>query len=191
MDLALRAVALTLIAAAFTPVAQASMSAALDLEALVDASDHVVLAEAVWATPRWDGDERIVTDVRLVVEDAMKGPLRPGDETLLTLLGGVVGDIGMRVTGEAQLAVGARAIVFGEERPRAGMPRMRPVGMAQGVLPVVREAGSDVVEPGGRGLQLMGRGPDGLLHPTTGALSSRRPLDEVRSAILHRVEATR
>ena len=70
------------------------------------------------------------------------------------------------------------------------MTVVRPVGMAQGVLPVVQEGGRDMVEPGGRGLQLVRRGPGGLA-PATGALASRRSLDEVRAEILRHLGAHR
>ena len=82
--------------------------------------------------------ERVVSD--------RHGGLASGGELQVALLGGAVGDRGMRVPGEASLPVGARFVLL---LWRDGRGRWRPLGMAQGALRVARTAdGDEVVDVG-------------------------------------------
>jgi hypothetical protein len=163
-----------------TSSASASVAVALDLEALTQSAEDVVLAECVREGSRYDEAGRIVTDVTLEVHDALKGSHLPGEQVELTLLGGVVGDVGMRVPGEAHLPVGREAIVFAH---RANDGRVRTVGMAQGVLPVERASGRAMVHPGARGLHLVAGTTGTRTARATGALDEPAPLDEVLDRI--------
>lgn len=156
--------------------AAASIVEAFDLATLVTRSDHAVLATAVRTQSRWDGRGRIVTDVTLRVEDSMKGDSSAGDEVVLVVLGGEIGDIGMTVAGEPRFTPGDRAIVFAA---RSSQGRLRPVGMTQGVLPIVERGGRALVQPGGDGLSLVRRSRDGVLRPAPAALLEPRALDRV------------
>jgi hypothetical protein len=167
--------------------ASASVAVALDLETLTARAEEVVLAESVREASRYDDQGRIVTDVTLEVRDALKGPHQPGERVELTLLGGVVGDVGMRVPGEARLPVGREAIVFAH---RANDGRVRTVGMAQGVLPVERTGGQALVHPGARGLHLVAP-PGARAGRSEGALEGPAPLDEVLGRIRAIVAAQR
>lgn len=68
---------------------------------------------------------------------------------------------------------------------------LRPVGMAQGVLPLTTRGGVELVLPGGAGLDLVSRGSGGDLTPAPGALTAPRGrdelLDEVRALVSERV----
>lgn len=78
----------------------------------------------------------IVTDVRLRVR---RGLLGAADGELITIqhLGGVVGEIGQLVHGEASYRVGEEVVVLLARRPGG----LFAVGMSQGALHVRRDAG--------------------------------------------------
>lgn len=191
MKLAWRWLALVPAMLAFTWPAAGSVQEALALTELTDLADEVIVVEALDAHARWDEFGRIVTDVRLRVSEGMKGSLGGEDETMATFLGGAIGDLGMRVEGAPSLAPGQRALVFARDRESMVGPVLRPVGMSQGVLPIQRTGGVDVVHPGGRGLMLVRRGAAGELLPSHGALKGPLDLTELRRQIRALVDASR
>ncbi len=146
---------------------------------LVRTSSHVFLATAVQHQARTVGSRKIVTDVELRVDEPLKGPVASGDTVTLTCLGGKIGSRGMHVEGEPRFAQDAQTIVFA----RQGVEYLRPVGMAQGVLPVRSEGGLQMVVPSSRNLTLVRRTPSGQLVPSPSALPSARPLSEVMAEI--------
>jgi hypothetical protein len=156
--------------------AHASVAVALSLEELTASADEVLLVESVGERSRYDERGRIVTDVTLEVHDSMKGRHAAGEQVELTFLGGAVGDVGMRVPGEAHLPVGREAIVFTR---RGADGRGRTVGMSQGVLPVVRAQGRATVHPGGHGLHLVPADPAARTARAASALTGPAPLDDV------------
>lgn len=163
----------------FGPVARATIVEALTMTELVEAADHAALVEVVGLDPHYDELERIVTDVTVRVVEPLVGPTRPGDTLVVRRLGGVVGDVGLRIEGEASFVLGERVILFVQEV--SGV--LRPVGMSQGVLPVERDEHDDeVVRPGGAGLSLVHPGGAGLVA-APGALVVSRPLDEVLATV--------
>lgn len=166
---------------AAAPVA-ASITEAFDLPTLVARADDAVVVTAVRSESRWDSRGRIVTDITLRIEDSMKGGAVTGDEVVMVVFGGSIGDLGMTIAGEPHMALGDRAVVFAT---RSSQGWLRPVGMAQGVLPIVERDGRSFVEPGGVGLSLVQRGHDGVLRAAPGALLEARALslllDEVRT----------
>jgi len=163
---------------AVPPRARATLMEALDLPALVSRSDDVVVARALSASSRWLG-ERIVTDVVLEVSEVAKGGLGEGDRLEVLLLGGAVGELGMQVAGEASLEPGREYLLF----LRRWNSSRRPVGMAQGALPVQRSGGTAVVQPGGGGLSLVRRSTGGTLTHAEPAVTEPRPLAELLGAI--------
>lgn len=161
------------------PPARATLMEALDLATLVARSDDVVVARAVESRSRWLG-ERIVTDVVIEVSEVAKGDLGEGERTEVLLLGGAVGELGMRVSGEAHLEVGDEYLLF----LRESNGTHRPVGMAQGALRVQRDGEEPVVLPGGSGgLSLVRRGPGGTLAHAEPAVTEARPLAELLATV--------
>ena len=151
----------------------ASVVVALDLPELTAQAQGVALARVV--DKRTERTERaIVTVTRLVVLESMKGDRASGDHIEVRTLGGVDGDIGMKVEGEPAFKVGQRAVVFVRRDARAAL---RPVGMSQGVLHVVHKDGQDMVLPSGGGLALVQKASDGSLRQAPGPLSSPERLD--------------
>lgn len=168
--------------------AHATISEALSLEELVGLADHVVVATAVGERARRDARGRIVTDYTVRVEEVMKGDARPGATLVMTRLGGVLGDLGMRVEGEPSLEVGERYVLF-LDRLSDGRT-LRPVGMSQGVMPVQDRGGEPTVLPGGGGLALVRRVQGGQLVPAPAAILHATPLTELRDRV-ERIEGDR
>ena len=157
--------------------AHATVAVAFDLRELVDRADEVALVEAIDARSLRDERGRIVTDTVVRVLESVEGGARVGDTFVIRRLGGVVGNVGMYVEGEAQLQPGERAVVFAK-RVAPNAP-LRTVGMAQGVMPVRASGAHDVVTPNGGGLVLVRPLPNGRLAPATAALTAPLPLDQL------------
>lgn len=118
--------------------AEAAVFRALSLQSLLRASHNVsavtvLLAECHYVT--MGSSRRIVTDTRVQIESAL-GRGSAGDaEVLVRTLGGVVGERGELVDGQAVLGTGERAVLFlGRSVP--GLYFV--VGMAQGHYPIRR-----------------------------------------------------
>jgi len=154
---------------------------ALDLGGLTSSADEVFVAEAISERVHRDDRGRIVTDVRLRVAESLGGERGAGEEVVLRCLGGSIDGVGMRVAGEAQLAVGETAVVFAR---RSDGGWLRAVGMSQGVLPMRPGPDGWWVEPGGAGLSLVRRGGSGRLVPAPAALQRAMPLAELRRAVV-------
>ena len=170
------ALGLTLVAAP----AAATIVEALSLAALVDGADHVLLVTCEAERTHRDDRRRIVTDYDVRVEEVMKGGASTGDHLTVRRLGGEMGDLGMRIEGEPRLVPGGRYVVFLRAMD-GGISR--PVGMSQGVLPVLEEAGVATVQPGGAGLSLVRRGSAGGLVPAQAALQVPEPWDRLRGRV--------
>jgi hypothetical protein len=115
--------------------AAASVFRALSLEALLGASARVSLVTTLAAECRYvdiAGSRRIVTDTRVRVERAVAGETTDS-ELMIRTLGGVVGDQGERVEGEAELALGESGLLF---LVRLDGGEHGVVGMAQGHYPL-------------------------------------------------------
>lgn len=162
-------------------LARATTIEALDMRALVRESDHVVLATVVDSVARYDHLDRIVTDATLRVDERIWGSSTEGRTLVVRRIGGVLGDVGLRIEGEATFAIGEQVVLFATEH--RGEQVLRPVGMSQGVLRVRRIEGADTVMPGGDGLALVQRGSDGQLRPAPGALTQPTPLDALLAEI--------
>ncbi|AKF03750.1 hypothetical protein DB32_000899 [Sandaracinus amylolyticus] len=162
-------------------VAHATSTEAMDLRALVHDADHVVVGTVVSQDARYDHLDRIVTDVTIRVDERMHGAAREGTTIVVRRLGGVIGDVGLRIEGEPSFVEGERVVLFA--RLVAADHVLRPIGMSQGVLPISRESGIEMVMPGGEGLALVQRGSDGRLRAAPGALMAPEPVD----ALLARV----
>ncbi|MCA9606876.1 MAG: hypothetical protein KC619_14820 [Myxococcales bacterium] len=168
----------TLLALVASP-AEATISEALSLNELVRQSEQILLVTCVGEETLRDDRDRIVTDYAIQVDEVSRGTAQPGQTLTLRRLGGELGDLGMRIEGEPRLVPGERYVVF----VYAVGGVLRPVGMSQGVLPVTSEAGALMVHPGGTGLALVLRGPDGRLAPAPAALQHEEPWERLRERL--------
>src|SRR5688572_15386468 len=89
--------------AVFTPTdAGASTSIALSVKELATTSDAIVRVTQLERSSAWE-DGRIVTTSKVHVDRVIAGA-SPGADITIRTLGGVVGEIGQYVEGEADLA---------------------------------------------------------------------------------------
>lgn len=129
------ALGLVLVAVALS--AHATTMVPLDLRALTERADRVVLATVESQSSQWTAaHDTIFTEYSLRVTRSYKGGARVGDAVVVRTEGGVVEGIGARVYGAAGFAVGEEALVFVEQRGAASYV----VGMAQGKLHVTTAA---------------------------------------------------
>ena len=109
---------------------------AVDISELSQSSDVVVRGTVKRVSSRWTSDHmRIVTDVEIEVAEALKGS--PEKSVTVTQPGGVVGDIGQKVSGLASFEGGEEVVVFLERR---GQSRFLVSGMAQGKFRIERSS---------------------------------------------------
>jgi hypothetical protein len=175
--------AVLLVALIVASPANGSIVQALDLSELVAQSDRIVVGRVVFAEAFQHGDGTITTWYRVEVERELRGDAPTKDdepEVIIQVLGGQIGDLGMRVEGEPTFSIGERAVIFMREGNQLAF---RPVGMAQGVMRIRMDAGDETVFQSREGLLLVRRGPDGLLRRSPGAL----PRKERLKAFLERV----
>lgn len=142
-----------------TPDAHAAVLMALDLPALVEQSDLVIVANAQKQSSRYV-DKLIVTDVTLKVISKLKGATKAGELVTVTHLGGAVGDIGLNVPGAASFKLGESAVVFLRRVPSG---EWNVTGMSQGVLPISGQGVEQQVTLGGSDSALMERDGEGRL----------------------------
>ena len=162
----------------FMARASAAVLMALDLRALVKQSDYVVLAKAESQTSRY-AQGLIVTDVQLRVVNSLKGSAKVGSMLIATSLGGSVGQVGLRVPGAAQFALGESALVF--LRREEASDDLGVTGMSQGVLPIFGAGSSAQVQLGGKQATLMARDASGAYVPAPAP--QRRTLADVLNEI--------
>ncbi|MCS6797377.1 MAG: hypothetical protein NZ898_02410 [Myxococcota bacterium] len=170
------------------PTARATLAAALDLEALVRSSTLVVEGRVERASSRFDALGRIVTDAEVRVLHVTRGHVAVGTSVIVRSFGGEIGETAMRIEGEPALEPGLRAVFF--LRAGAGGGYFRPVGMSQGVLPIVEAPAGDLVLPGAGGLALVRQDARGVLAPAAPALSGPTPLAELRARLARLAHVT-
>src|SRR5262245_60162757 len=102
--LTIRAVAVLapLLLLAVPTTARATMVVPLDLDTLTDSAEHIAVARVESQEARWTRDHSaIYTEVTLRVITPLKGGVAVGETLTLRREGGVVGNVGMRVSGAA------------------------------------------------------------------------------------------
>lgn len=161
--------------------ASASLVQALSLAELTTEADQVFVARVIAEESHYDEHERIVTDVRLQVEEPVKGKLAAGQSVTIRRQGGVVGDIGTRVLGEPSFASGETVVMFAARRGADGA--LRTVGMAQGALRVFDEGGKRWVRSAPGDAALVKRGATGALVRAEVAVPSPRQLADLLTEI--------
>jgi hypothetical protein len=165
-------------AAGVSGSAGAATLLALDLGQLVKQSELVVVAKAEARRSRQTpADGMIVTDVTLRVLTSLKGQSKPGTTLTATVLGGSVGDLGLRVPGEATFPDNRSAIVF--LRREASSGELAVTGMSQGVMAIHGNGQAAQVMPGGLEAELVQRDAEGALRAAPDALVRARPLLDV------------
>lgn len=158
--------------------ADATVIRPLTLSGLVERADRVVRARVRGAWSAWASDERrIFTWTELEVLETWTGAVE--DAVVVRTLGGVVGEIGMKVSGTPQFSPGAEVVVF-LRAARAGAAADEPatfevVGMSQGKFDV--DAGQAV--PDGQGLAFAQPRPDAPTPPLP-----TLPVDELRARVV-------
>jgi hypothetical protein len=91
--------------------AGASVSLAVSWEKLLQTSTEAVIATPVDSRSAWEGG-RIYTYSHVHVDRAIAGTLPAGGEAWIRTMGGIVGDIGQQVEGEAELVSGQPSLLF-------------------------------------------------------------------------------
>lgn len=116
--------------------ASATTLVAMDLPTLTNGADAVLLGtvEKLEAHYLGSGSSYIVTDVTIRCDRELLG-VPAGSRFVVRHLGGVVGDLGQRVHGEASYRMGEQVLLFAKERSGAFFS----MGMAQGALHVVAD----------------------------------------------------
>jgi hypothetical protein len=128
------AVVLAVFAATLAPDrAVASVSLAVSWERLVQASAEAAIVTATDARSAWEGGH-VYTYSHVHVDRAIAGALPTGADAWVRTLGGIVGDIGQRVEGEAQLVLGQQSLVFLQPDPNG---TFHVTARAQGQFPVI------------------------------------------------------
>jgi hypothetical protein len=163
--------------------ARASVARQLELPELTHDADLVATGRVLEQRSRWDDRGRIVTDVRIHIDERVKGDA--GREVTLRCLGGAIGRLGMRVPGEPRFDDGERVVLFAVHRGAA----LRALGMSQGVMRIEERDGQTLVHPGGEGLSLVAPGPSGQLTRAAAALPGPQPLDELLATLRQLVAA--
>jgi hypothetical protein len=114
------------------PTASATSLIPLDLAELTARADQIVVGTVESQQTQFvSHGERIITEVRIRINHTLRGAAS-GSVLVVRHLGGVVGNIGQLVFGEASFQTGEEVLLFAEQR--AGS--LYPVGMAQGALHV-------------------------------------------------------
>lgn len=145
-----------LLAAAAVAPAFAAVVVPLDLPALTQKADLVVVGTVARTDARWV-EGRIVTRVVLKTSQVLKGTT--ADEVTVEVLGGEVDGIAQRVSGMAAFTVGEEAVVFLERHAETN----RVVGLAQGKFTVQRDLTGVAMVPDLRGLTTATRDAKGEL----------------------------
>lgn len=134
---ALRGALALAIAASAVASANATTLIRASLDKLVTTNDAVVVGEVVDVHSYWNAEGTfILTDVRIVAAEVLKGDMKSRELTV-TLMGGQVGDLTTLIIGGAQLIPGRAYVMFlnNEDLPGAkGVLTVRD--HAQGVFDI-------------------------------------------------------
>lgn len=101
---------------AVSQTAQASSFVRWSEDQLADFSAAIVTGRVSHISTGWDKGA-IYTYVTIDVDEVLKGPVG-SRQVVLKQLGGLMGEIGLEVSGQSRFAVGEAVLVFAEVRPR-------------------------------------------------------------------------
>jgi hypothetical protein len=123
-------------AVVFPPITAATTVVQMNLESLSVGADCIVEATVQRTSARWNDEQnQIYTDVQLDVTAVVAGDCATGPRTL-TLLGGVVNDLVLKVHGAPEFTDGENVVLFLYEDASIFVP---VVGLFQGKLSVRRD----------------------------------------------------
>lgn len=115
------------IAASLAAPASATTLKRMDVEDLVAANQNVVVGQVLDARSYWNKDKTfILTDVRISVNEVVKGNLQD-QEITVTLMGGRVGDLTTLIIGGAELLPGKSYLLFLNEENLPGKKQVQTV----------------------------------------------------------------
>lgn len=115
------------IAASLAAPASATTLKRMDVEDLVAANATVVVGQVTDARSYWNKDKTfILTDVRVSVNEVVKGNLQD-QEITVTLMGGRVGDLTTLIIGGAELLPGKSYLLFLNEENLPGKKQAQTV----------------------------------------------------------------
>lgn len=122
-----------LLASARAIKANQTPGSAVPLSERARGAERVVVGRVTSAAPAWQvnefGDRLIVSVVRVVVNETLKGQVTPTVD--VEIEGGTIGDLTLHVSDQTQLSTGERAVFYLRRNPRGSfVPHLR----GQGVL---------------------------------------------------------
>ncbi len=113
-------------------VADAATRRPVDIPERLQGAERAVVGQVVSVEPVWlrteSGDELIVSRVRVLVEETLKG--LPAAEVVVEVEGGQIGELTLSVSDMPVMRAGERAVVM-TERTRTGrvVPHLRGLGI--------------------------------------------------------------
>lgn len=134
----MRAAAMLAVAAAAVVPAGATSVVRASLDQLVAENSTVVVGHVVDVYSHWNADGTfILSDVRVVVDDALKGD-GGQREFVFTAMGGTVGDLSTVIVGGPDIAVGNRYLLFLNREDVPGLTNTLIVrDLCQGIFDIV------------------------------------------------------
>ena len=148
--------------------ARASVSIAVTFDALLRAASAVIVGTVGEQRAVWEGG-RIYTYSRVHVDTAVAGELAEGSDVWVRTMGGIVGNVGQIVEGEAAFTVGRPSLLFlrhgSSPLPNAtGASHLVVAGRAQGQFLIYADDASQ--------LRVRQSSAVGGLVPATGTTSA-------------------
>ncbi|GEM_PF-785290 len=152
--------------------AQASVSIAATWDGLLRESTAVAIVTPTGTTSVWENG-RIYSYTQLSVDRAIAGPLTTGGAAVVRTLGGIVGNLGQEVEGEAVFAPGKPSLVFlRADAQSAAIHTFEVAARGQGQFPVVAvnsQQPARVVRSHNAGMIVLPRVPSPAVEPLLAA----------------------
>lgn len=176
--------------------AGATVAIALSVEDMAVRADTVVRATVRGQMSAWDeAHRRIHTYTELEVTETWVGEAPP--TVVVRTLGGVVGEIGMRVSGMARFRSGEDVVLFLRTDPLGGGDdQFEVVGLSQGKFRVESSEAGAMAVPSTEGLALAHADTKGRIWvgrdgPAPGAVRLSDLSERVKAARVHRMPKPR
>jgi hypothetical protein len=163
--------------------ARASVAFAVTFDALLADSAMAGVFVPLGRRAVWE-DGRICTYTEARADRSIAGSLASGQHVWIRTLGGVVGDVGQRVEGEAVLLPGESSLLFLREGPPGGAFDVTARG--QGQYPIVADQFGKlarVVRSNAMGMVVPRPAPFPVVHRLAGEVLHDRNLDDVAREI--------
>lgn len=147
-------------------VALATVVVLVSVDEMSREAKAVVRAKVVSQQAAWDeAHKRIHTYTELQVLERVHTAETIPDVVVVRTLGGIVGDVGMKVSGTSQFKAGEEVMVF-LNADRLDSKNFVVIGMSQGKYSIDRSSGTAMAIPGVHGLAFANR--------TTGKIDAER-----------------